>query len=129
MNVLNELETWVAHAEDDFEAASALLDRKRPLTYSVCFHSQQCAEKYMKALLVFKSRKFPFSHDLNVLNALCKSAEIDVGVEKKWLTLLSAYAIAARYSSDVSSIEDAKEALEIATEIRKFARMFLGLGK
>jgi hypothetical protein len=43
---------WVAKAEDDF----ALLVResrvrKHPAHDAICFHAQQCAEKYLKARL------------------------------------------------------------------------------
>jgi HEPN domain-containing protein len=43
---------WVAKAENDF--ATALREsrvRKNPNYDAVCFHAQQCAEKYLKARL------------------------------------------------------------------------------
>ena len=41
---------WVAKAEEDHLAALDLARRrKRPLWSGVCFHAQQCAEKYLKA--------------------------------------------------------------------------------
>lgn len=83
----------------------------------------------MKALLALKGITFPLTHDLIVLNAKCVSAEINMDIEKKWLELLSAYAVAARYDRERPSLEDAKEALEIATTVRKFSRAFLGLNK
>jgi len=42
---------WVRKAETDFLAAAALADASPPLHDAVCFHCQQCAEKYLKALL------------------------------------------------------------------------------
>jgi HEPN domain-containing protein len=54
MNEENELKLWIEHAEDDFNAARKLIRGKSPSLYSTCFHTQQCAEKYMKALLVLK---------------------------------------------------------------------------
>jgi HEPN domain-containing protein len=82
----------------------------------------------MKAMLVFKNRRFPMTHDLNVLNVICKSTDIIIGIEEKWLELLSAYAVAARYpGGEQSTIEDAKEAIDIAKKVRYFARTFLGL--
>ena len=42
---------WVRKAEADYRAAE-LLDRgSDPLHDQACFHCQQCAEKYLKALL------------------------------------------------------------------------------
>jgi HEPN domain-containing protein len=41
---------WVQKAEGDFLVAQKMLRaRKQPVYDAVCFHSQQCAEKYLKA--------------------------------------------------------------------------------
>ena len=129
MKADNDLDVWVEHAEDDFNAAGKLLRGKKPSTFGACFHAQQCAEKYMKALLESKRIRFPFTHDLILLNMKCISAGITINVEDKLLELLSAYAVAARYDRESPSLEDAKEAQKIAAEVRKFARKFLGLKK
>lgn len=42
---------WVKKAENDFETAAALMRRKKILGDSICFHCQQCVEKYLKARL------------------------------------------------------------------------------
>lgn len=44
---------WVNKAENDLAAAALTLKagRKAPAD-TVCFHAQQCVEKYVKALLV-----------------------------------------------------------------------------
>jgi len=47
------LEEWLERAEEDYRQAQvALRQRKYPAYNTVCFHSQQCAEKYVKAFLV-----------------------------------------------------------------------------
>ena len=127
MTDTKELKSWIAHAEDDFESAKTLIRRKKPLLYSVCFHAQQCAEKYMKALLILRDESFPKTHDLNTLDELCIKAGIIIGIDKLALQLLSNYAVTIRYPGDEPSIKDAKIAIEIATDIRRFARKFLGL--
>jgi HEPN domain-containing protein len=127
MTDIKELKSWLAHAEDDYESARLLIRRRKPLLYSSCFHAQQCAEKYLKALLVFKDQGFPKTHDLNVLNNLRKSSGLLIGIDEKNLELLSAYAVMTRYPGDDLTIEEAKEAIRIATTIRKFSRNFLGL--
>ena len=43
---------WVHRAEEDWLLARSALRRKVPLIYGATFHAQQCAEKYLKALLV-----------------------------------------------------------------------------
>ena len=62
MTDIAELKSWIAHAEDDFDAAKTLMRQKKPLLYSACFHAQQCTEKYVKALLIFKDQDFPKVH-------------------------------------------------------------------
>ena len=42
---------WIRKAEDDFRAAGVLAAGSEPFHDQVCFHCQQSAEKYLKALL------------------------------------------------------------------------------
>jgi HEPN domain-containing protein len=42
---------WVDKAAQDLRAAESLLSVDPPLLYPSCFHSQQAAEKYLKAVL------------------------------------------------------------------------------
>ncbi len=55
---------WVMKAEVDFEAARELAGAKRRLHDGVCFHCQQCAEKYLKALLEEQGLAVPKTHNL-----------------------------------------------------------------
>lgn len=71
MTEANDPLAWVTRAEEDFALAQAALRRKQPLVSGACFHAQQCAEKYMKALLISKGADFPKTHDLLLLNNLC----------------------------------------------------------
>jgi HEPN domain-containing protein len=57
----------VRKAETDFLAASALADQTLPLHEAVCFHCQQSAEKYLKALLQEARVRIPRTHDLAIL--------------------------------------------------------------
>ena len=43
---------WIEKAEGDFATAGReLRARKNPNYEAACFHAQQCAEKYLKAIL------------------------------------------------------------------------------
>lgn len=118
---------WVAYAEDDYELARMVMRRKRPITHAACFHAQQCAEKYLKAVLVANGRSFPYTHDLLALNTLCDQAGIFVGVPLANLDRLSAYAARVRYPGDEPIPEEAKDALATAAAVRRFARQLLGV--
>jgi len=129
MTDISELKSWIAHAEDDYSAAKILIRGKKPLLYSACFHAQQCAEKYMKALLIYKDQDFPKVHDLSTLDEMCNSAGIFIGIDENRLEFLSGYAVGSRYPGDEPTLEETKEAIEIAKTVRRFARSFLGLKK
>jgi HEPN domain-containing protein len=91
-------QAWVARAEEDYVLARSALRRKVPLTYGATFHAQQCAEKYLKALLVAQNLRFPRTHDLAALNDLCLRNGIDIRVDQDTLERLAAYAVEVRYS-------------------------------
>jgi len=127
MSEINNPRAWVEKAEEDFALARSALQRKKPLITGACFHTQQCAEKYMKALLVSRKKGFPMTHDLLILNDLCSHAGILLEIDPKLLNTLTDYAVRTRYPGEAPTLSDAKEAMEIAKLIRKFARSFLGV--
>ena len=127
MTEINDPLAWVARAEEDFALARTALRRKQPLTSGACFHAQQCAEKYMKALLISKSADFPKTHDLLLLNNLCSINGILFEIDPKHLNTLTDYAVRTRYPGNDPTAEDAKEAIELAKLVRNFARKFLGM--
>ena len=127
MNVENDPIAWVKRAEEDYAAVQSSLRRKLPLTYIACFHAQQCAEKYLKAMLVVEKRKFPKTHDLLLLNDQCGKAGIFLGIDLKDLNTLSDYAVRVRYPGDNPTPDEAREALTIAKAVRRFARKFLNV--
>ncbi len=50
---------WIEKAEEDFRVALSLRRlRRHPAHNSVCFHSQQCIEKYLKAYFKMKDLLF-----------------------------------------------------------------------
>jgi HEPN domain-containing protein len=118
---------WVNRAEEDYQLLRISLRRKLPLTYGATFHAQQSAEKYIKALLTFRQIAFPHTHDLAALNTLCQQNVIILPVSEDNLEKLSAFAVEVRYPGFQPSIDEAKEALQIAKNIRRFARKLLGV--
>jgi HEPN domain-containing protein len=127
MNDTNDPRAWAEKAEEDFALTKSSLQRKKPLLTGACFHAQQCAEKYIKALLISKKAIFPKTHDLLMLNNLCARAGILLEVDPKLLNILTDYAVRTRYPGEGPNLEDAREAMEIAKSVRHFARKFLGL--
>jgi len=68
--VLLVIQQWVQKAENDLQTATYTLQLGEDCpTDTVCFHAQQCIEKYIKALLVLHESEFPRTHNLGVLIA------------------------------------------------------------
>ncbi len=120
---------WVAKAEEDWDTANTLMKRKKPYKGIICFHFQQCAEKYLKSILVHKGSAFPKTHDLTALSKMCEEVGILVGMDEDNLDTLSGYAATARYPGAEPLSQDVREALQTTRAIRKFAQTFLGLKK
>jgi HEPN domain-containing protein len=59
---------WLVLAKGDLKAAEHLLTLRDDCpTEVVCFHAQQCVEKYLKALLVARDIEFSKTHDIGAL--------------------------------------------------------------
>ena len=59
---------WVDKGEADRRTAQRELRvRTSPNFDAVCFHAQQCAEKYLKALLQERGSTIPRTHNLEAL--------------------------------------------------------------
>ena len=119
---------WVKKAEEDYLAALDLARRhKVPLHNSVCFHCEQCAEKYLKARMEEAGLHIPKTHDLEVLlNALLPA-------EPLWASLrpalqdLTDFAVDFRYPGNQATKQDAQTALRDCKAVRTEARGALGL--
>jgi len=69
------------------------------LTDIVCFHCQQCAEKYLKALLVYLGVHFPNTHDLRLLLDLV-TERVSLDLKRTRVIPLSRYVIEGRYPGE-----------------------------
>jgi len=93
---------WVNKAEGDGETARRETRvRKRPNYDAACFHAQQAAEKYLKAVLTEEGRPFPKIHDLVKLSEGCIDRMAHLRLYEADLDVLSRYAIAFRYAQTV----------------------------
>ncbi len=106
--------------ELDYRTVIKQLDEENDdeiITETVCFHAQQCAEKYLKAYLIFNKKKAPRTHVLEDLKKLCiqydeELAELDLGK-------LSEYAVYIRYPHHrIPIASEAREAHTKAKAIR-----------
>jgi HEPN domain-containing protein len=118
---------WAEKAEEDWITANTMMKRRKVFTEVVCYHPQQCTEKYIKAIIIHKGSTFPKTHDLNALSDISAANGVLIGMTESDLETLTCYAITARYPSADPSMEDMQEAIKITKTIRKLSRAFLGL--
>jgi HEPN domain-containing protein len=118
---------WVEKAEHDLRNAEHTLTLREDCPFdTVCFHAQQCVEKYLKALLLIHSVDFPRTHDLRVLIQLV-SMHRELGLEMSEVVALNRYTVEARYPGDWEPItrEHAEEAVGMAQKARAAVRACL----
>ena len=117
---------WVLKAENDLlVAAHTLKLGKDTPTDTVCFHAQQCIEKYLKALLVFKGLDFLKTHNFKKLMALLPArTRLNLTVDEQ--ERITDYAAGARYPGwqDIS-LSETRRAVAVARRVRKEIRNFL----
>ena len=127
---MNEItEEWVAKAESDYDLADlALTGRESPIVEGVCFHSQQCVEKYLKAYLKEHEIRFPPAHPLEPLIRLCLAVDAEFETLRLDLERLDFYVVRIRYPGAPTITEElAHQAFADATRVRAFVRPKLGL--
>ncbi len=69
-------EQWLDYAHDDLKSAKILFAAEEIIVASILFHSQQCAEKALKAYLVHNSVPFKRTHDLVELVNACSDYDL-----------------------------------------------------
>jgi HEPN domain-containing protein len=120
------VDLWILRADNDLKTGKDELATIDPVTDTVCFHMQQCAEKYFKAFLVYRGREISRTHNLALLLQEC--IEIDGEFDKlKQIGAdeLTSFAIEMRYPDDfyMPSLAEAQRARAIAEEVRQFVLM------
>jgi len=119
---------WIEKAEGDFWTAEReARARKTPNYDAVCFHAQQCAEKYLKAFLIRHQVPFRPVHDLEVLLGLIVPTRPDFEVIRDALLLLNDYAVDFRYPGEFATKDEARAAVKAMRTVRAFLRQKLGL--
>jgi HEPN domain-containing protein len=119
---------WVNKAEGDFATAERELRAADNPNYdAVCFHAQQCAEKYLKARLQEADVAFGKTHDRIALLDLALKVESSWEILRADLQSLTLFAVAYRYPGDSADEDDARESVTRCRNIRRIVRRALSL--
>ena len=114
---------WVDKAEGDYHTAlREYRARKQPNYDAVCFHAQQCVEKYMKALLLHHSVPFNRIHDLEILLHACLDVDPLLDTLRPDTQLLTQYAVSFRYPGESAGKEEAGQAVSAMQTCRDAIR-------
>ena len=119
---------WIEKAEGDFNLLEReIRARKNPNYDAVCFHAQQCAEKYLKGRLIEAGIKFPKTHDLVLLMDLTLPVEPLWEIHRDALSFLSGFGVEFRYPGESADLAMAKKVQKSGRAFRTLARETMGL--
>jgi HEPN domain-containing protein len=117
--ILKKVKQWLAYADEDLRLACHGMTLSTGVPYRlIAYHAQQCAEKCLKAYLIFHHIDFPFTHNISRLLELC-------GEETSWTKSLMDseelifYAITTRYPGTEEEVtgDEALRAIKLATQV------------
>ncbi len=114
---------WIKKAENDLRNAKIVIKAEDPPHDTICFHAQQCIEKYIKALLVYYKKEPPKLHDIGELITALKDEMPELYQILDEADELTDYAIGIRYPEEIFDIssEDSKKAVKTAEKIKNIA--------
>lgn len=121
------VEEWVRFAETDLSSAKTLFEVHRPIPIEIVgFHSQQAAEKIIKAFLVSKDIIPEKTHELHKLIKKCLKFNSEFKKFALESDTLTQYAVPPRYPHELELEEyDAETAIKYADRIMEFVKELL----
>lgn len=124
-SVLDKVLQWLKYAKEDLRLAEHSLTMNPCPTRLAAYHAQQCAEKMLKAYLVFREVDFPFTHRIARLLELCGDETWVRSLEQA--EALTPYAVTLRYPGIEAEVTltEAKQAIDIARLVRQQVRFAL----
>ena len=113
-----ETREWLAISKSDLGAGRNLATHDDFAAQAV-FHAQQCAEKALKAFLVWHQERFKKDHDLGYLGGLAVKKDPTLSALIDEAVSLNPYAVTTRYPgfSDPIEPDDVGAALALAEKI------------
>jgi HEPN domain-containing protein len=121
------VDEWISKAEGDYRVAARELAVTGEGSFdAVCFHTQQCVEKLLKANLILRQVLPPKTHDLADLSRVLSCICSDWDWPLPDLRRLSQSAVDVRYPGVFADRTEAEQAFTICTNLRERLRALLG---
>ena len=126
--LLHHVKQWLSHGDEDLRlAAHAMTLQAEEAPYRlIAYHAQQCAEKYLKAFLVYYHVDFPFTQNISTLLELC-SEHASWAAKLQDAEQLTLYSITTRYPGEEEEVteSEAGQAIDLARKVRTQVRTAL----
>ncbi|MGG0152494.1 HEPN domain-containing protein [Bacillus mycoides] len=121
MKNFNEANLWFGIADSDIRAANHLLSLI-PIPFAIiCYHCQQCAEKYLKGYLTFNGTHPPKTHNLLLLARRCAEFDVEFNDLRDDCAELNSYGVEVRYPYfEELNKTDVLRAIKSADNIKSF---------
>ncbi len=115
---------WLFKAKHDLESSKFLYIEKKDLFDISIYHTQQCAEKSLKAFLAYKEQELEKTHNLIILVNICISLDSDFENFQEAAIYLNPYSTLFRYPEGdlMPTIEETDKAIKIADKIYNFLK-------
>ena len=103
MTTLDLAKEWLRYAKSDLNTAKHMFKDVNPKETEIsCYHTQQCAEKSLKAYLIARETEPPYIHDLVELIKLCIVHEPSFSIIQSYCVSLNPYGVQVRYPNELS---------------------------
>jgi HEPN domain-containing protein len=124
MSGRNIVDEWLHYAHNDLIVANhCFYDLNPKQTEIASYHCQQCAEKALKAFLLYKDIEPLKTHDLKLLCKLCQDVDNSFAAIASPSAHLTPYGVTARYPNELSPDENmVKLALHEAQQVYDFCK-------
>ncbi|MBN2653244.1 MAG: HEPN domain-containing protein [Spirochaetales bacterium] len=122
-------EEWIFKAYNDLQSAKILFNSDENLNDTAIYHTQQCAEKSLKAYLSFCNLEIPKTHDLKTLLKKCNEQNDSFLVILEFANYLNPFSAFFRYPGFDALPSDyiVSNAIFYAERIYKFVKNELNI--
>ena len=120
---------WLIKAMNDLKSAEKLIEGDEPILDTAIYHTQQCAEKALKAYISYKQQPVIKTHDLELLVEISSSFDKSFNALYEDTEILNPYDTEFRYPDTIlePDMEDVRDAIEKAKNVLSFVKEKTGM--
>lgn len=114
---------WLIKGDHDIKIGRDESTTVNPATDAICFHMQQCVEKYLKGFLVFHGKEIERTHNISRILQECMAQDVSfLKIDIPSVNRLTLYATELRYPDDfyMPSLDETHDAIQQAEMVRTF---------